>query len=412
MLLTLIALSLSFFQSPALVLPTLQASPTSAGLSSGPLVLAHAHDAPLVETCSWLCRSTWTILLSCFFTAVACVYCAIHPNLPNPKASYRMLLWEKVTLLVLIICCPEVVMMWAIGQWFGARLAVQKINGLQKPGLEWDMIHGHLLQMGGLGREDNKHVLYLDDLLLLIKGGQIDPASLNIPARDIENRSKAGIFLKALAAIQISWFVLQCIVRYTEGLVVTQIEVMTLSFAVLNVVTYVAWWQKPRNILTMRYLLVHNLSSLVTPDAVPTSGSPPRSPSLAARTALVPPGSIPLVTLPMLSIDETSPPPAVLPAPPPPESAPPSTSPSSQPTGMDDNILYLWDGIREAIPIYPRATAPQSMSSSWLFMASAVRSPLAVPCDFPLPLPQGQSIGGGRFPKPAFRYSSEGRKHS
>ncbi|TFK63097.1 hypothetical protein BDN72DRAFT_337904 [Pluteus cervinus] len=352
MLLTLIALSLSFFLSPALILPTLQALPTPAGLSSGPLILA--HDVPLVETCNWLCRSKWTILLSCFFTAVACVYSAIHPNLPNPKASYRMLLWEKVTVLLLMICCSGVVMMWAIGQWFGARLAVKKINELQKPGLKWDMIHGHLLQMGGLGRDDNKHVLYLDDLLLLIEGGQIDPASLNIPARDIENYSKAGIFLKTLAATQISWFVLQCIVRYTEGLVVTQLEVVTLAFAVLNVTTYVAWWQKPRNVLTIKYLPVNKFPPLVTTDP-----SPPVSPSLAACVASLPSGSTPPATLPVLSINEESPLPAILPASPPPESAPPPASPSSQQpsnqeymrqppfTNMDERILYLWNDIGE-----------------------------------------------------------------
>ncbi|TFK58195.1 hypothetical protein BDN72DRAFT_915458, partial [Pluteus cervinus] len=189
----------------------------------------------LTETCNCSCRTRWSIFTSCFFTVVACVYSAIHPNIPHPKASDRRVLWEKVILSILTIICPEVVMMWAIGQWFGARL-------------KWDMIHGHLLQMGGLGRDDNKHVLYLDDLLLLIEGGMIDPASLNIPVRDIQDHSKADTFSKAIAAIQTSWFVLQCIVRYAEGLVVTPLEVTTLSFAVLNIVTYTAWWRKPQNV--------------------------------------------------------------------------------------------------------------------------------------------------------------------
>ncbi|TFK62864.1 hypothetical protein BDN72DRAFT_776598, partial [Pluteus cervinus] len=246
MLLTLIALSLSFSLSPALILPTLRVLPTSAGLSSGPLVLA--RDVALTKTCNCSCRTTWSILTSCFFTVVACVYSAIHPNIPHPKASDRRVLWEKVILSILTICFSEVVLMWAIGQWFGARLAVKKINELQKPGLKWDMIHGHLLQMGGLGRDDNKHVLYLEDLLLLIERGQIDPASLKIPARDIEDHSKADTFSKAIAAVQTLWFVLQCVVRYAEGLVVTPLEVTTLSFAALNVITYAAWWRKPKNI--------------------------------------------------------------------------------------------------------------------------------------------------------------------
>ncbi|KAF8658913.1 hypothetical protein AX16_001957, partial [Volvariella volvacea WC 439] len=52
----------------------------------------------------------------------------------------------------------------------------------------------------------------------------------------------------AIVVIQTTWFVAQCIARHTQGLVLTEIELVTLAFAALNVITYGLWWDKPLNI--------------------------------------------------------------------------------------------------------------------------------------------------------------------
>ncbi|KAG1897027.1 uncharacterized protein F5891DRAFT_957732, partial [Suillus fuscotomentosus] len=48
--------------------------------------------------------------------------------------------------------------------------------------------------------------------------------------------------------LQVAWFVMQLITRAIYHLETTQLEVGTLAFAVLNFLTYAAWWDKPLNV--------------------------------------------------------------------------------------------------------------------------------------------------------------------
>ena len=48
--------------------------------------------------------------------------------------------------------------------------------------------------------------------------------------------------------LQTTWFILQCVSRFDNKLAVTKLEVVTLSFAVLNGITYWLWWDKPSDV--------------------------------------------------------------------------------------------------------------------------------------------------------------------
>jgi hypothetical protein len=67
---------------------------------------------------------------------------------------------------------------------------------------------------------------------------------------EIRDRSKGDGLSKALAVGQTGWFVAQCISRWAAGLATTEIELVTLAFAALNVIIYFLWWNKP---LDVRY---------------------------------------------------------------------------------------------------------------------------------------------------------------
>jgi hypothetical protein len=54
--------------------------------------------------------------------------------------------------------------------------------------------------------------------------------------------------IKLLVVVQTSWFVFQCLARWILHLPVTELEVMTLAFALLNIATYGLWWKKPQNV--------------------------------------------------------------------------------------------------------------------------------------------------------------------
>ncbi|THU75368.1 hypothetical protein K435DRAFT_560302, partial [Dendrothele bispora CBS 962.96] len=48
-----------------------------------------------------------------------------------------------------------------------------------------------------------------------------------------------------IAVGQTTWFSVQFIARVAEGLVVTDLEIVTVAFALLNFATYFLWWNKP-----------------------------------------------------------------------------------------------------------------------------------------------------------------------
>jgi hypothetical protein len=102
--------------------------------------------------------------------------------------------------------------------------------------------------MGGfeLYDSDSEQILYPLDLKHieeLVETGAIDFPK--ITEKEIEDRSKGDIISKGLVVVQTGWFIMQCIVRGVEHLAVTKLEIMTVAFAFLNLITYIFWWKKP-----------------------------------------------------------------------------------------------------------------------------------------------------------------------
>ena len=70
----------------------------------------------------------------------------------------------------------------------------------------------------------------------------------NDSKKDIQDKSKGDSFSKGFAVLQTTWFVSQCIARAVAGLVITELELATLAFAVLNGILYFFWWNKPLDV--------------------------------------------------------------------------------------------------------------------------------------------------------------------
>ncbi|TFK63983.1 hypothetical protein BDN72DRAFT_826105, partial [Pluteus cervinus] len=194
-------------------------------------------------------RTMLSIVRSCLLTIGACVYRAIHQNIPDPKASWwkRQAIRAKITLYALM--APEMVIYWAMRQWFGAKEVADQVNEV-KPKLKWTRTHGHFAQMGGFERLDNGRVLHPPTLIALLKDGQIDVEELErVSTKRINDSSKGDILSKGIVALQTTWFVCECLARLHQGLPLLELEVVTLAFAVLNTLTYAFWWHKPLNVL-------------------------------------------------------------------------------------------------------------------------------------------------------------------
>jgi hypothetical protein len=65
---------------------------------------------------------------------------------------------------------------------------------------------------------------------------------------EIQDRGKSDWIAKLLVLIQVSWFIIQCISRAAEHLAITELEIVTLAYAIINFGIYLVWWDKPRNV--------------------------------------------------------------------------------------------------------------------------------------------------------------------
>jgi hypothetical protein len=110
--------------------------------------------------------------------------------------------------------------------------------------------------MGGFVLHDDNEpprTLSLEDIERLVENDEI---SFPIIAReDIRDKSKGDAVTKGLALIQTTWFLLQCVARRVQHLSITELELVTAAFALLNVITYALWWDKPLDV--KRPVLVH-----------------------------------------------------------------------------------------------------------------------------------------------------------
>jgi hypothetical protein len=117
------------------------------------------------------------------------------------------------------------------------------------------MTHSFFAQMGGFAFDTKTHSveyipgsprLYLtaNGIAMLAQLGRLP----SISKEYILDKSKADNLAKALATIQASWLIVQCIGRTVGGLPITLLEYNTLAHALCSLVMYCLWWSKPLNI--------------------------------------------------------------------------------------------------------------------------------------------------------------------
>ncbi|PPQ85231.1 LOW QUALITY PROTEIN: hypothetical protein CVT25_010004 [Psilocybe cyanescens] len=188
-------------------------------------------------------RSIWNITSSCLTTIFACSWVSVHPDIPPMGQNWRRNALRRLEYMVWTILTPEMVILWAARQWFGARDIANTDYGSD---IKWTRTHGHFLQMGGFmlynGKEPRGVVCHARFKYLLETNRIAFP---EVTEDEILDRSKSDGLGKTLAAGQTAWFILQCIVRKSQGLGITELELATLAFAALNIFMYIFWWDKP-----------------------------------------------------------------------------------------------------------------------------------------------------------------------
>ncbi|KAJ7466993.1 hypothetical protein FB451DRAFT_403168 [Mycena latifolia] len=196
--------------------------------------------AARVDSCDDInsCRRLFDIVWGCLTTIFACTWVSVHPNVPPPNLSQVLLLRRRLRMMFVAIIAPELMVGFAARQLCAARLFSIEFGVSIK--------HGFLISMGGVVSRNGRHPIatmkqlqdlpeYLDDIR-------------DIDGEDIMDRSKGDALAKGVALAQGLWFVAQCLARVSQRLPVTELEVATLAFAVLNVFIWLLWWHKPLDV--------------------------------------------------------------------------------------------------------------------------------------------------------------------
>ncbi|KAK3900069.1 hypothetical protein C8A05DRAFT_36304 [Staphylotrichum tortipilum] len=217
-------------------------------------------------------RGTSSILYSCLLTLFACIYTALHLNVPKSGSSFASLLFTKVVWSLVALFAPELVIVYALSQYFKARKLAKAMRKLQRDDPKaatradadpdpdkctFDLKYGFFVAMGGFelatadGLDERIRTLSPKGLLKL---AAVNIAPFMIPSSRIEDQSKADTLQKALVLLQVGWVMLQCIARKAYGLPITLLELHTMMHVVCAVAMYAFWLQKSHNLRSAEVL--------------------------------------------------------------------------------------------------------------------------------------------------------------
>ncbi|KAF5630501.1 hypothetical protein F52700_7181 [Fusarium sp. NRRL 52700] len=229
-------------------------------------------------------RGTFDILESCIFTLIACVFTALHLDI-IPKSTWQRRLLEKIKWVLLTILVPEFSLLISTNQLCFAlslKSQLKKIRKQQKSSIsssddddfKINLKYAYFIIMGGV-RFDVNDILSTSDLDPSAKKVFKDPQPeqgrkpirrtvragphaivelaskghwIEVLEKDIDDKSKAGVFQKALALMQILWMITQCVCRFVFGLPLTLLEIHIMLHVFFAILQYCCWIKKPLDV--------------------------------------------------------------------------------------------------------------------------------------------------------------------
>ncbi|AEO64639.1 uncharacterized protein THITE_47478 [Thermothielavioides terrestris NRRL 8126] len=258
-------------------------------------VLAAGQNATADAVVGWVAgpseRGTLNLVWSCVITIFACTWTVLHLNVPGlHEGPWRRGL-RKAKWMAINVLFPEFILSKAVCDLrqalydlceFDEKMSVSprilwtmesdrtatetgtRVVLANRPADDWQttqrwtLAHSYYAQMGGLiyvgpSSDRGEPAYYVARPSSLIWRFMWTPDHhplyyLVLSEQDIQDRSKADWLVKSIALMQITWLVLNVAVRRSTGLPVTQLEIATLSFAVMAIITYLANWWKPKDV--------------------------------------------------------------------------------------------------------------------------------------------------------------------
>ncbi len=194
-------------------------------------------------------RGTIDIIWSCVITLGICVWAMLHLNVPAKTDSQFTLFLRRVRWMTLAILAPELVMLFACGQWASARRSVTEMRELSCS--SWTMVHAHYADSGGFLLHPRDTVSFpatAKQIYYLVQKGHLTIP--NITKKEIWDKSKADRLAKTIAGSQAVWLVAQVVARGVQHLPVTLLELSTVALITCTAATAFFWFHKPLGVET------------------------------------------------------------------------------------------------------------------------------------------------------------------
>jgi hypothetical protein len=215
-------------------------------------------------------RGTYDILWSGLFTIFICIWTVQHLNVPELRNGRDQgwrgdLKWArkgfstKLEWMIFTMLVPEFLLAKAFADMTTARLSMKKVkdlilaDGTKLPEAEvsnWTRTHAFYAEMGGFvirpyGNRSDFRIVATADIFMLRKKGFLGTLP-EVNAEHLNDLSNGDPFTKAAAIGQVSWMVVQVILRASRRLPITQLEITACGFAASTFLTYLLWWEKPQ----------------------------------------------------------------------------------------------------------------------------------------------------------------------
>ncbi|KAJ6573013.1 hypothetical protein DFH09DRAFT_1459299 [Mycena vulgaris] len=192
-----------------------------------------------VDSCDNInnCRRLFDIIWGCITTIFACTWVSVHPNVPPPDQSSLAHLWRRLRMMFIAVIAPELIVGFTARQLLVAWRFSKKFKVT--------LAHGFFFSMGGFVSKGGHPITTMEQLEDPVLGEQYQKEICAVKADFIMGQGKGGALSKGIALMQGFWFIAQCLARLHQHLPVTELEVATLAFAVVNIFIYSIWWKKP-----------------------------------------------------------------------------------------------------------------------------------------------------------------------
>ncbi|KAF8217262.1 hypothetical protein K438DRAFT_1658734 [Mycena galopus ATCC 62051] len=204
---------------------------------------SHPFDAQLsTDSCDDInnCRQLFGIVWGCLATIFACTWVSVHPNVPPPDQSWLALFWRRLKMMLIGILVPEIMAGFAVRQFLGAWM-LSREYGFSKT-------LGFFFIMGGFVSSTGYPIATEKQLRDPTLGPEFQETIKAVNVEDIMDKSKGDALSKGVALAQGLWFITQCVARVHQHLAMTELEVATLGFAVMNIFIWLLWWNKPLDV--------------------------------------------------------------------------------------------------------------------------------------------------------------------